>query len=145
MSCVRASQLSMRKFVKSVPQPINLLKSLSYSRFRIGNKGERELRKSISLATILLMCMATVLPIVLLAKPVKAPLLGDVDGNGVVDIRDLSEAAKAYGSYGPDGPNYQSPGTPASPNWDPAADLDGNNKVDILDLLIVIKNFGATV
>ena len=104
------------------------------------------MRKSISLATIFLVCMASVLPMVLMAKPTKAadPLLGDVDGNGVVDIHDLAEAAKAYGSYGPDGPDHQVPGTPASSNWNPAADFDGNNIVDILDLLVIVKNFGAT-
>lgn len=90
--------------------------------------------------------MASVLPMVLVVKPARAadPLLGDVDGNGVVDIRDLAEAAKAYGSYGPDGPNHQVPGTPASSNWNPVADFDGNNIVDILDLLVIVKNFGAT-
>lgn len=116
------------------------------ARFKIGNKGERELRKCIALAAILLVCMTSVLPMVLLVKPVRAadPLLGDVDGNGVVDIHDLASAAKAYGSYGPDGPDHKVPGTPASLNWNPAADFDGNNIVDIIDLLTIVKNFGAT-
>jgi hypothetical protein len=103
------------------------------------------LRKTITLATVFLVCMASAIPMLLLVKPVKAPLLGDVDGNGVVDTFDLALAAKAYGSYGPDGPHFASPGTPATNNWDPRADFDGNNMIDILDLLIVVKNFGATV
>lgn len=99
------------------------------------------------MAIALLALSASILPMLVLVTNVKAagdPLLGDVDGNGVVDTRDLAAAAKAYGSYGPDGPYHQSPGIPATPNWDPRADFNGNNQIDILDLLIIVKNFGAT-
>ncbi len=129
--------------MKLLPQHINVLKLINYGSFKIGNKGERELRKSIVLATVFLVCMASALPLLFLVKPVKATIPGDVDGNGVVDTIDLALAAKAFGSYGPDGPHFSSPGTPASTNWDPRADFDGNNVIDILDLLIVVKNFGA--
>lgn len=74
-------------------------------------------------------------------------LLGDVDGNGRVDIADLSKAALAYGAYGPDGPNRQYPGIPASQRWEPwgpRVDFDNNNLVDIHDLLMIAKNFGKT-
>jgi hypothetical protein len=72
------------------------------------------------------------------------PLIGDINGDGRVDIRDVNLVAKAYGSYGPDC-SYQDP-APSS-NWNPACDLTGPNgvpdgKVDIRDIALVAKNFG---
>jgi hypothetical protein len=66
-------------------------------------------------------------------------ILGDVNGDGKVDIRDISLIAKAFGSVGPD---YLYPGSPPSPNWNPDADLNGDNRVDIRDISIAARNFG---
>ena len=109
------------------------------------------MRKRISVvATVLLVSViAAFVPTMLLVNTARAqePLRGDVNGDGKVDISDLSLAALAYGAYGPDGPNHQSPGLPASARWEPwgpHADFDHNNLVDIYDLLIIAKNFGTT-
>jgi len=58
------------------------------------------------------------------------PLLGDINGDGVVNILDAILLAKAFGSR------------PGSPNWDPRADLNKDNVVNILDAIILALNFG---
>ncbi len=57
-------------------------------------------------------------------------LIGDVNGDGKVDLRDLALAARAFGS------------TPTSPNWNPAADINGDGKVDLKDIALIARNFG---
>lgn len=57
-------------------------------------------------------------------------LIGDINKDGKVDIRDVAIVAKAFGSY------------PGFPNWNPVADLNGDGKVDIRDVSIVAKQFG---
>lgn len=64
-----------------------------------------------------------------LMKPY-APLLGDLNDDWRVDIRDVSIVALAFGSY----PNH--------PRWNPNADINNDNKIDIKDIAIVAKNFG---
>lgn len=51
---------------------------------------------------------------------------GDINLDGVVDIRDLDLAAKAFGSY-----------RGGDPRWNYAADLNRDGKVDIVDLVII--------
>jgi len=51
--------------------------------------------------------------------------IGDLNGDGSVDICDVLLAAAAYGS------------TPIDPNWNAAADLNHDNRVDICDLIIL--------
>ena len=66
-------------------------------------------------------------------RPVLGTLVGDVNGDGKVDIQDIAIVAKHFGT------------TPSSPNWDPACDLDGNGRVDIADVAIVARAFGQHV
>jgi hypothetical protein len=66
---------------------------------------------------------------------------GDLNGDGIVNIKDAMLAALAFGSHGP---NYDYPGEPASPNWNPAADLGGYGTINILDLILLAMNFGRT-
>jgi PKD repeat protein len=74
-----------------------------------------------------------------------AKLIGDINGDGRVDMKDVEIAADAFGSYGP---NYLYPGSPASPRWDPRADITGpqylvpDDKVDLLDVAVIVQNFG---
>jgi hypothetical protein len=60
----------------------------------------------------------------------KGILLGDLNGDGIVDMFDAILFAKAMGS------------TPRSPNWNPNADFDGDGVVDITDAIIFASNFG---
>ena len=63
----------------------------------------------------------------------KVRLLGDVNGDAKVDIKDLVLLIKAFGSY------------PDKPNWNPNADLNNDGKVDIKDLVLLIKHFGEHI
>jgi len=57
---------------------------------------------------------------------------GDINQDGIVDIRDISIVGRAYGSY------------PGHPKWNPDADLNGDGIVDIRDIAIVARNFAQT-
>jgi hypothetical protein len=70
------------------------------------------------------------LSVAVLLHPVLA-LLGDVNGDGHVDGKDLTVVAYAFGSY------------PGQPNWIPNADLNHDLTVDGKDLVIVARNFGT--
>jgi DNA-binding protein Fis len=56
--------------------------------------------------------------------------MGDINGDGVVDIYDAILLANAYGSI------------PGNPRWNPKADLNGDNVVDIYDAIILAKHYG---
>jgi len=60
------------------------------------------------------------------------PLLGDLNADRQVDIRDLIIAALAFGSYRD------------HPRWNTKADINQDGKVDIRDLVLIAKNFGKT-
>jgi len=55
----------------------------------------------------------------------------DVNGDGVVDIKDLAIVAAAFGSY------------PGHGRWNPKADVNGDGEVNISDVVAVCLKFGA--
>lgn len=57
-------------------------------------------------------------------------LLGDINGDGVVDIYDAILLSNAFNT------------TPSSPKWNPNADLNGDGAVDIYDAIIMANHFG---
>lgn len=59
--------------------------------------------------------------------------MGDVNGDGVIDDKDVDLVKKAYGSREGD------------PNWNPACDLNHNGVVDAGDVAIVSRNYGKSV
>jgi hypothetical protein len=61
---------------------------------------------------------------------------GDLNDDGVVDMRDIATVAHAFGTHG-----LLEDGTPASPLWNPIADLNGDNKVDIRDICFIARNY----
>jgi hypothetical protein len=65
----------------------------------------------------------------------------DVNGDGKVNIKDVSLVAKVLGAFGP---NFLNPGSQPSPNWNPAYDINGDNKIDVRDLVMICKDFGKT-
>jgi hypothetical protein len=64
----------------------------------------------------------------------KGYILGDMNGDGVVNIYDAAILASAFGSHAA---NHDYPGEPPSPNWNPLADLNNDGVVDIYDSLIL--------
>jgi hypothetical protein len=59
-------------------------------------------------------------------------MAGDINGDGVVNILDISTAAKAFGSHS------------TNPRWNPNADVNNDGFVNILDIATVARNFGKT-
>lgn len=60
-------------------------------------------------------------------------ILGDVTGEGEVDILDIATIASAYGA------------SPGHPKWNPNADLDNSNSIDILDIAKAARNYGKKI
>jgi PKD repeat protein len=56
--------------------------------------------------------------------------IGDINGDGVVDIYDAIQMANAFNT------------TPSSPKWNPNADLNCDGAVDIYDAIILANHFG---
>lgn len=63
---------------------------------------------------------------------VRVKMPGDVNGDGAVDVTDLSIVSMAYGYF------------EGEPGYDPNADLDHDGLVDMRDLVIVASNLGKT-
>lgn len=61
------------------------------------------------------------------------PILGDINGDGTIDVNDLILLVEAYGA------------TSTSPNWNPDADLNDDGVIDIYDLQLLGKNYGKTL
>jgi len=63
---------------------------------------------------------------------IKIKLMGDVNGDCVVDLLDLTSVALAFSS------------SPGDPNWNPEADLLEDGTINIVDLVTVVVNYGRT-
>ncbi len=63
---------------------------------------------------------------------VKIKMVGDVNGDGVVDVVDLSLVAVAYGAF------------IGEPNYDPQVDLNKDGVIDVADISTVSIHFGDT-
>lgn len=63
---------------------------------------------------------------------VKLTIVGDVNGDKIVDIFDCVIIALAFGSI------------PDNPNWNPNADINNDSIIDIFDLVLVATHYGET-
>ncbi|MEM3627873.1 MAG: cohesin domain-containing protein [Candidatus Bathyarchaeia archaeon] len=63
---------------------------------------------------------------------VKVRMPGDANGDGTVDMADISILIEAFMTY------------PSHPNWKPEADLDRSGYVDMVDISIAIENFNES-
>ena len=57
----------------------------------------------------------------------------DVNGDGIIDLKDVFRVALAYGSY------------PGHPRWDPACDFNNDGIVDLKDYYPVVLHYGTEV
>jgi hypothetical protein len=60
------------------------------------------------------------------------PMLGDLNDDGKVDMKDISTVASGFGV------------APGHPRWNPEADQNFDNKIDLRDIATVAKHFGTT-
>jgi hypothetical protein len=67
---------------------------------------------------------------ILVGGSFKVRFMGDVNGDGKVDLKDVYVISLAFGSY------------PGHPKWNPVADVNRDNKVDLKDVYIVTRNYG---
>jgi hypothetical protein len=61
---------------------------------------------------------------------VTVTIVGDVNGDFKVDMKDIALVARAFGS------------TPSSSNWNPNADINGDGMVNMRDIALAARNFG---
>jgi PKD repeat protein len=64
---------------------------------------------------------------------IKVRIMGDINGDGEVDMKDVVLAASAFGSD----PNH--------PRWNSDADIDENGEINVKDIALVCKHFGECV
>jgi hypothetical protein len=60
-------------------------------------------------------------------------IMGDTNGDGSVDMRDIGLAATAFGSY------------PSHPRWNPDCDVDENDKINLKDIALICPHFGDSL
>lgn len=61
---------------------------------------------------------------------IKVRIVGDINGDDVIDMKDIGIAARDFGSY------------PGHPRWNPDADINGDGKVDMRDIALIARGFG---
>jgi hypothetical protein len=71
--------------------------------------------------------------------PIKVRIMGDINGDGKVDGKDIVAEAISFPSWGPD---FSYPGSPPCPRWNLDCDINCDNKIDGKDLVLVALNFG---
>jgi hypothetical protein len=59
-------------------------------------------------------------------------LIGDINGDFTVDLKDVYAVAVAYGSY------------PGHPRWNPNLDINDDNTIDLKDYYATVLNYGKT-
>ena len=68
----------------------------------------------------------------LLDSWVKVVVPGNVNGDGIVDMKDITMILRAYGS------------TPGQPKYNPNCDVNCDGIVDMKDVTIALRNYGKT-
>jgi len=63
---------------------------------------------------------------------VKVTIVGDVNGDGKVNLIDVFSVALAYGSY------------PGDPKWNPNYDINNDGKINLTDYFTTALNYGKT-
>jgi parallel beta-helix repeat protein len=69
---------------------------------------------------------------VLVDGTLRINLMGDVNGEGKVDMNNIMTILNAFGSY------------PGHPRWNPACDLNQDGRIDLADIVTALMNFGKT-
>ncbi|HVP93165.1 MAG TPA: dockerin type I domain-containing protein, partial [Acidobacteriota bacterium] len=84
-----------------------------------------------TVATLAIIALFSISLLTLNLRTVKAEeLVGDVNGDGMVNLKDVLLAGLAFGS------------TPDSPKWNQHADINSDNMIDMLDIYAIASHFG---
>jgi hypothetical protein len=85
-------------------------------------------------AVVVLVVLAVSIMMILAfsVRVVKAGLVGDIDNDGKVNLKDAFMVLRAYGS------------SVGDLKYDAKCDLNGSGKIDMMDLKAVFANFGKT-
>ncbi len=65
------------------------------------------------------------------SMPIKVKMVGDVNGDSKIDVKDVAAVSKAFGK------RFRDEG------WNGEADINGDLKIDIFDVALVSKSFGT--
>jgi uncharacterized protein (DUF2141 family) len=84
-------------------------------------------KRIVSIMTLALIVLSLSM-FTLKVQPVKA-IVGDLNGDGHVNMQDVIIAAQAFGANS------------SNARWNAEADLNGDGKIGIADLCIIAKNF----
>jgi thermitase len=66
------------------------------------------------------------------AHPIHVKIVGDVNGDSKIDIKDVALASRAFGKRIGD------------PGWNSEADINGDNRIDVIDIAMISRRFGST-
>jgi len=69
---------------------------------------------------------------VLVDGTLRIKIMGDINGDGKVDMSDIMTLVNAFGSY------------PGHPRWNAACDLMQDGRIDLADIVLALINFGET-
>jgi hypothetical protein len=71
--------------------------------------------------------------------PITVRIMGDINGDGKVDGKDIVAEAISFPSWGPD---FLYSGSPPGARWNLDCDINCDNKIDGKDLVLTAMNFG---
>jgi hypothetical protein len=92
------------------------------------------MRRKIVYGTVLAIAVLTISMFAFGVSKVKAgDIIGDLNGDGVVDLQDVAVASQAFNTY------------PGHPRWNPLADLNGDSEIDSMDMCIIAHLIGKKV
>jgi len=96
------------------------------------------------LSVVVVLCFLSSMLLLAPAHPVKATLVGDLNGDGHVDIYDALLMAQVFGMNSSN-PNWNVTGyIPGAPTFAPnMADLNNDGVIDIYDVIILAAHFGS--
>jgi len=88
--------------------------------------------KRLNAGVVLVVLAVSMMMLAFSVHVARAGLVGDVDNDGKVNLKDVFMVLRAYGS------------SEGDLKYDPKCDLDSDGNIDLMDLKAVFANFGKT-
>jgi uncharacterized membrane protein len=93
---------------------------------------ERLMKRLNAVVVLVVLAVSIMMILAFSVRVVKAGLVGDIDNDGKVNLKDAFMVLRAYGS------------SVGDLKYDAKCDLNGSGKIDMMDLKAVFANFGKT-